>query len=305
LSLLAHASIPLKFWDEPFLAATYLINILPSKVINDNTPLECLFNQKLDYSFLRTFSCACWPHLRWYNSHKLQFRSKQCVFLRYNDLHKGYTCLDISTGRVYISRDVIFDEENFPFSNLHPNAGARLKSEIALLDPTLFPHNCGATTILDHVSDNPTANEIAEFTREIAEENPASIASLQEEIQLEDRTPTRLPHQPESAPDTTVASTSASNRALHSPTRSSAQTPTSTNPREARSDMGTDPMARNTMDLNSAAPEQADTTQVSSSPAREPIDASVDARPVTRAQQGIHQPRSTLMVWLDMVNMAF
>ena len=33
LSLLAHASMPLKFWDEAFITATYLINRLPSKVI--------------------------------------------------------------------------------------------------------------------------------------------------------------------------------------------------------------------------------------------------------------------------------
>jgi hypothetical protein len=45
-------------------------------------------------------------------------------------MHKGYKCLDISTGRVYISRDVIFDEEIFPFSELHENAGARLRAEL-------------------------------------------------------------------------------------------------------------------------------------------------------------------------------
>ena len=39
LSLLAQASMPLKFWDEAFLAATYLINRVPSKVINHETPL--------------------------------------------------------------------------------------------------------------------------------------------------------------------------------------------------------------------------------------------------------------------------
>jgi histone deacetylase 1/2 len=44
LSLLAHASMPLKFWDEAFVTATYLINRLPSKVINDQTPLEHLFH---------------------------------------------------------------------------------------------------------------------------------------------------------------------------------------------------------------------------------------------------------------------
>jgi hypothetical protein len=138
LSLLSHTSMPLKFWDEAFLTATYLINRIPSKTIHDSTPLERLFDQKPNYNVLRIFGCACWPHLRPYNSRKLEFRSKQCVFLGYSDIHKGYKCLDISTGRVYVSRDVIFDEGIFPFSKLHPNAGARFRSEISLLHPTLF-----------------------------------------------------------------------------------------------------------------------------------------------------------------------
>jgi histone deacetylase 1/2 len=35
LSLLAHAHMPLKFWDEAFLTATYLINRVPSRIIVD------------------------------------------------------------------------------------------------------------------------------------------------------------------------------------------------------------------------------------------------------------------------------
>ena len=68
LALLAHASMPLKFWDEVFLAATYLINRTPSKVIQYATPLEHLFHEKPDYSSLRVFGCACWPNLRPYNT---------------------------------------------------------------------------------------------------------------------------------------------------------------------------------------------------------------------------------------------
>jgi hypothetical protein len=59
------------------------------------------------------------------------------VFLGYNNQHKGYKCLDSSSGRVYISRDAIFDETVFPFSTLHPNVGALLKAKISLLHPTL------------------------------------------------------------------------------------------------------------------------------------------------------------------------
>jgi hypothetical protein len=39
-----------------------------------------------------------------------------CVFLGYSAMHKGYKCLDHRTGRIYISRDVIFDEAVFPFA---------------------------------------------------------------------------------------------------------------------------------------------------------------------------------------------
>jgi predicted nucleotide-binding protein (sugar kinase/HSP70/actin superfamily) len=34
---------------------------------------------------------------------------------------------------VYISRDIVFDENVFPFASLHTNAGALLKKEILLL----------------------------------------------------------------------------------------------------------------------------------------------------------------------------
>jgi hypothetical protein len=54
-------------------------------------------------------------------------------------MHKGYTCLELKSGRVYISRDVIFDEHIFPFEDLHENAGAKLRQEILLLPQNLLP----------------------------------------------------------------------------------------------------------------------------------------------------------------------
>jgi hypothetical protein len=134
LSLLAQSSVPLKYWDQAFLSAVYLINRTPSRVIEYQTPLERLFEMEADYTSLRVFGCACWLNLRPYNAHKLSFRSKQCAFLGYSNLHKGFKCLDIATGRIYISRDVVFDEDVFPFSKLNSNAGARFHSEHHLLD---------------------------------------------------------------------------------------------------------------------------------------------------------------------------
>jgi histone deacetylase 1/2 len=98
LSLLAHASVPLIFWDEAFSTAIFLINRLPSRVIDGDTPLFHLLGSQPDYTPLRTFGFACWPNLRPYNVKKVQFRSKRCVFLGYSNLHKGFKCLDPSKG---------------------------------------------------------------------------------------------------------------------------------------------------------------------------------------------------------------
>lgn len=76
-----------------------------------------MFLQEPDYKFLKVFGCACYPHLRPYNNNKLQFHSLQCIFLGCSSHHKGYKCLHIPTGHIYISRNVLFDEFAFPFTN--------------------------------------------------------------------------------------------------------------------------------------------------------------------------------------------
>lgn len=53
-------------------------------------------------------------------------------------MHKGFKCLNIFEGRVYISRDVVFDETVYPFATLHPNIGAHLRSEVLLLPSNLL-----------------------------------------------------------------------------------------------------------------------------------------------------------------------
>jgi hypothetical protein len=169
LALLANASMPLKFWDEDFLTTTFLINIIPTKVLNFESPTERLLHVTPNYDALRTFSCACWPNLRPYNKRKLAFRSKQCVFLGYSPIHKGVKCLDVSTGRVYISRDVVFDENVFPFAALHPNAGTRLKQDILLL-PSSTPPQEDDANFVDHIVPIVSSTNVLQGG-EVAEEN--------------------------------------------------------------------------------------------------------------------------------------
>ncbi|KAG8479468.1 hypothetical protein CXB51_029816 [Gossypium anomalum] len=103
LTLLAQSSVPLKFWSYAFAHATHLFNRLPTPVLNHISPYEKLFRLQPVYSQLKVFGCACFPHLRPFNQHKLQFQSAKCVFLSVGDNQKGYKYLT-TTGGVLISR---------------------------------------------------------------------------------------------------------------------------------------------------------------------------------------------------------
>lgn len=118
LTMLLHANMPLRYWVDGFSTAVFLINRLPTPILNMDTRFQRLFFKQPDYNLLKVFGCRCFPYLRNYASNKLQPRSFPCVFLGYSPLHKGYRCLHPSTQRVYISRYVVFDEHFLLNTNL-------------------------------------------------------------------------------------------------------------------------------------------------------------------------------------------
>jgi hypothetical protein len=135
LSLLATANVPLYLWDEAFNSATYLINRLPSKITKNKSPYELLFKVTPDYKFLKVFGCEYWPFTCPYNQHKLDYRSKSCVFLGYCKDHHGYKCLHIPSGKIYLARHVVFNETSFPFKHSQTN---QQPSPPSVVTPTSF-----------------------------------------------------------------------------------------------------------------------------------------------------------------------
>ena len=101
-------------------------------------------------------------------------------------MHKGAKCLDVSTDRVYISCDVVFDETMFPFVDLHPNVGALLRHEILLLHSHLTGFDQrGDNNCVDPSLTNPH-NRVHELygnaTEEIDGEIGEEIARNDQEI---------------------------------------------------------------------------------------------------------------------------
>lgn len=74
-TLLAHSSMPPKFWTATFHTAIYLINRLPTRVLNGKSLFEFVFDSLSKYASLRTFGCTCYPYLDPFGCSKLESKS--------------------------------------------------------------------------------------------------------------------------------------------------------------------------------------------------------------------------------------
>lgn len=55
LGLLSHSNLPKPYYEDVFLMATYIINRLPTKILNNHSPHEVAYNEKNQI----TISFAC------------------------------------------------------------------------------------------------------------------------------------------------------------------------------------------------------------------------------------------------------
>lgn len=128
LSLFAQSHLPNLFWVDAFLHSTYIINRLPTPLLSNDSPFSKLFHHSSDYSLFCIFGCASYPLLRpLIYPHKLAFKSKQCVFLRFNPNHKGYRCFDPISHSVPCPASIsssFICKDSFAWctSYCHPNA---------------------------------------------------------------------------------------------------------------------------------------------------------------------------------------
>lgn len=137
LSLLAHSYMPLAYWPYAFATAVYLINRLPTQVLRNSSPYFILYNKHPSYTHFRCFGCQCFPCLRPYTKHKLEFHSQSCTFLGYSSHHKGYLCLNVATGRLYVSRHVVFNDAIFPFAT--SSSVSTPSPPLPIISSLLFP----------------------------------------------------------------------------------------------------------------------------------------------------------------------
>ncbi|KAL1215125.1 Retrovirus-related Pol polyprotein from transposon RE1 [Cardamine amara subsp. amara] len=102
---------------ECVLAAAYLINRTPSTLLHDKTTYEILHGKKPVYKHLRILGLLCYIHNQDTKGDKFHSRSRKCVLVGYPYGKKGWRVFDLERQSFCVSRDVIFQEDMFPFSS--------------------------------------------------------------------------------------------------------------------------------------------------------------------------------------------
>jgi hypothetical protein len=100
------------FWADVVSMACYLINRSPRVTLRGKVAEEVWTGNEVDYSGLRVFGCPAHVHVPSEERLKLDPKSRQCIFLRYEKGVKGYKLWDPKANKVVISRDVVFDENS-------------------------------------------------------------------------------------------------------------------------------------------------------------------------------------------------
>ncbi|CAN1132933.1 Retrovirus-related Pol polyprotein from transposon TNT 1-94 [Linum perenne] len=108
--------VPKYLWGEAVLTATYLINRMPSRVINFASPRQKLLTMYPQVAVFssdlppKVFGCTAFVHISAPHRTKLDPRSIKCVFTGYSSHQKGYKCYSPQTRKFYYTRDVTFFE---------------------------------------------------------------------------------------------------------------------------------------------------------------------------------------------------
>lgn len=98
-TLMSQSKLPIMFWGQAILMATYIINVLPTPILEWKTPFIYLHKKESSYSNLKIFGCLCFATNVIPHKNKFAPRAIMCCFIGYNPGQKAYKLYDPEAKR--------------------------------------------------------------------------------------------------------------------------------------------------------------------------------------------------------------
>ena len=113
-SLVLNIFVSHYLWGHAVLSVVYLINRIPSRVLDFKTPHD-VFSDHVSLVSVsklppKVFGCVAYVHIYSHQRSKLDPCALQCVFIGYSSTKKGYKCYHPPTQKVHVTLDVTFHE---------------------------------------------------------------------------------------------------------------------------------------------------------------------------------------------------
>ena len=86
---MVQANLPISFWGDALLTATYILNRMPNKSVS-TTPYKLWNDRKPHLDHLHPWGSAGYVHNLTHKHGKLGPRATKMVFIRYSEHSKGY-----------------------------------------------------------------------------------------------------------------------------------------------------------------------------------------------------------------------
>ena len=137
-TILRDSGLGHSYWAEAASYSVHTHNLIPSHCHPGRIPLELFTGKRQSVSHLRVFGAKCWAKIPTIHGaqvtggSKLDPRAVECQLLGYAGSHGNYKVQDVASHRVFVSRDVVF-EEGEPHCT-SPSVGEK---EVSLFDVVL------------------------------------------------------------------------------------------------------------------------------------------------------------------------
>lgn len=109
-SMMFHTNVPKRFWNNVVISACYLINRIPTRILNDISLFKVLNKIKPSLDHLRVFGCLCYIFIPGEHRNKFEAKFQNQSSLDTQQLENDIGIMILLLEKILLSGEVKFME---------------------------------------------------------------------------------------------------------------------------------------------------------------------------------------------------